>query len=79
MAAGQTGGTAVYSKPVESGEACLRLEKAPKSGVVIAVISSTDYIYTGDAIRFEKYNYTVDMVKGATSTADRTVRYFENN
>jgi hypothetical protein len=72
-------GTAVYSKPVESGEACLRLDKTPKNGVVIAVISNTDYIYTGDSIRFEKYNYSVDMVEGATSTASRTTQWFLND
>ncbi len=72
-------GTAVYSQPVESGELCLRLDQAPKDGVVIAVVSNTDYIYTGDAIRFEKYDYSVDMVEGVSSTADRSVRYFLND
>jgi hypothetical protein len=74
-----TDGTAVYSQPVESGELCLRLDKAPRNGVVIAVVSNTDYVYTGDAIRRAKYDYSVDMVQGVTSTASRTTRWFTNN
>lgn len=31
---------------------------------------------TGDSIRRAKYPYTVDLVKGATSTADRTEQWF---
>lgn len=69
-------GTAVYSQPVESGEACLRLDKAPNDGVVIAVVSNTDYVYQGEATRHAKYDYTVDMVEGVTSTASRTTRWF---
>jgi hypothetical protein len=44
-------GTAVYSQPVESGELYLRLHRAPRRGVVTAVVSNTDYVYTGDATR----------------------------
>ncbi len=69
-------GTAVYSQPAETGEVCLRLDKRPQNDVVIAVVSNTDYIYTGDSIRHAKYPYTVDMVEGATSTADRTEQWF---
>jgi hypothetical protein len=71
-----TDGTAVYSQPKESGQLCLRLDKAPKDGVVIAVVSNTDYVYTGDATRRAKYDYSVEMVKGATSTASRTTKWF---
>ncbi len=72
-------GTAVYSRPVASGELCLRLDQAPKDGVVIAVVSNTDYVYTGDEIRGTKYDYSVDMVEGVSSTADRTTRWFLND
>ena len=72
-------GTAVYSQPVESGELCLRLDKPPRNGVVIAVVSNTDYVFTGDSMRQAKYDYSVDMVEGATSTADRTTRWFQDN
>jgi hypothetical protein len=69
-------GSAVYGQPVSSGEACLRLDKAPKNSVVIAVISNTDYLYTSDAIRKKKYSYTLDLVSGATGTASTTSKYF---
>lgn len=72
-------GTAVYSQPVESGELCLSLEKAPRDNVVIAVVSNTDYIYEGDETRWERYDYSFEMVEGATSTADRTTQWFLND
>lgn len=71
-------GTAVYSQPVTEGEACLRLDKAPKNNVVIAVVSNTDYIYEGDETRHVKYGYTIDMVEGVTATADRETQWFLN-
>lgn len=72
-------GTAVYSQPVTDGEVCLRLDKAPKNDVVIAVVSNTDYIYEGDETRHVKYCYTVDMVEGVTATADRETQWFLND
>jgi len=69
-------GTAVYGQPVSTGEACLRLDKSPKSGVVIAVVSNTDYLYTGDAIRKKKYAYTLELVSGVSGTASTTGKYF---
>ena len=71
-----TDGTAVYSQPKESGQLCLRLDKAPKGGVVIAVVSNTDYVYAGDATRRAKYDYSIEMVQGVTSTASRTTKWF---
>ena len=72
-------GTAVYSQPVESGELCLRLDKAPRDGVVIAVVSNTDYVYSGDETRRAKYDYTIDMVAGVSATASRTTQWFQND
>ncbi|HOU94709.1 MAG TPA: hypothetical protein PLU22_26845, partial [Polyangiaceae bacterium] len=72
-------GTAVYSQPVESGELCLRLDKAPRDGVVIAVVSNTDYVYSGDETRRAKYDYTIDMVAGVSGTAARTTQWFQND
>ena len=69
-------GTAVYSQPTETGQLCLRLDKPPKGGVVIAVVSNTDYIYAGDATRRAKYDYTIEMVEGVTATANRTTKWF---
>jgi hypothetical protein len=69
-------GSAVYGQPVSSGEACLRLDKTAKSNVVIAVISSTDYLYVDDSTRKKKYSYTFDLVSGVSGTASTTAKYF---
>lgn len=69
----------LYSQPVQSGEVCLSLEKAPKNGVVIAVISNTDYVYEGEASRTTRHDYSLEMVAGATGTADRTTQWFLND
>jgi hypothetical protein len=69
-------GSAVYSQPVASGDACLRLDKAPKASTVIAVVTSTDYIYSGDELRSKKYSYTLELGAGATATASTTGKYF---
>ena len=53
-----------------------RTTRPPKDGVVIAVVSNTDYIYAGDATRRAKYDYSIEMVEGATSTASRTSKWF---
>ncbi len=72
-------GTAVYSQAVESGELCLNLDKTPKNGVVIAVVSNTDHVYQGDSSRTTKYDYRVEMIKGVTDTADRETKWFLND
>lgn len=69
-------GTAVYSQPVSSGRACLRLDKSPAKGVVIAVVSNTDYVYEGESSRTQKYDYTIQLVEGASGAASRTNKYF---
>ncbi|HSC88844.1 MAG TPA: hypothetical protein VLC09_16290 [Polyangiaceae bacterium] len=69
-------GSAVYGQPVKSGESCLRLDKAPRDGVVIAVVTNTDYLYEGDATRQKKYDYRVDLVEGVSDTADPTQKYW---
>ena len=70
-------GTAVYSKPVESGESCLDLSKAPKNGVVVGVATSTDYIYNGEATRKAKYDYRVHLLEGVTGTAPLYEKYYQ--
>jgi hypothetical protein len=47
--------------------------------VVIAVVSNTDHIYEGEETHHARYDYTVEMVEGVTSTADRTTRWFLND
>lgn len=63
-------GSAVYGQPVASGESCLRLDKAPADGTVIAVVSNTDYVFEGEATRTAKYDYKVELVSGVSDTAD---------
>ncbi|WP_062064574.1 cellulose-binding domain-containing protein [Cellvibrio sp. OA-2007] len=62
-------GSAVYSKPVTSGEACLDLTKAPKNGVVVAVVSNVDHLYNGEETRTRKHDYRLQLLEGVTSTA----------
>ncbi len=69
-------GSAVYGQPVETGESCLKLEKPPKDGVVIAVVSNVDYIYEGEETRTKKHDYRLEMVSGVSETADITQKYF---
>ncbi len=69
-------GTAVYGQPVESGASCLRLDKAPKNGVVIGVVSNTDYVFEGEETRTKKYDYRLNLVSGVSDTADITEKYY---
>jgi hypothetical protein len=69
-------GSAVYGQPVESGEACLRLDKAPRDGVVVAVVSNVDHIYEGEETRKRKHDYRIQLVEGVSSTASTTEQYF---
>jgi hypothetical protein len=62
-------GSAVYSQPVESGEACLNLDKAPKDGVVVAVVSNVDHLYQGEETRKRKYDYRIHLLEGVSGTA----------
>lgn len=71
-------GSAVYSRPVDHGELCLNLSKPPKGGVVIAVVTNTDYVYVNDETRRAKHDYRIDLVQGATATADRETKWFLN-
>jgi hypothetical protein len=70
-------GTAVYSQPVESGEACLNLNKQPKNGVVVAVVSNTNHLYKGEATRTQKHDYRLFMVEGVSATAPIYERHYE--
>ncbi|MDO6386802.1 MULTISPECIES: hypothetical protein [unclassified Uliginosibacterium] len=70
-------GTAVYSQPVESGESCLDLSKAPKNGVVVGIATSTDYLYSGEATRKAKYDYRVHLLEGVSGTAPLYDKYYQ--
>ncbi|WP_323814423.1 cellulose-binding domain-containing protein [Cellvibrio sp. NN19] len=70
-------GSAVYSKPVSSGEACLDLAKAPKNGVVVAVVSNVDHLYNGEETRTRKHDYRLQIVEGVTGTAPLYDKHYQ--
>jgi hypothetical protein len=72
-----TDGSAVYSKPVTSGEACLNLQKPAKNGVVTAVVSNVDYLYQGEATRTRKHDYRIQLLQGVSGTAPLYTKYYE--
>jgi hypothetical protein len=70
-------GVPVYSVPVTSGSATLRLDKAPVNGVVIAVVVNTDYKYLGDATRKAKFDYRLVPETGVTGAAETTKKWYD--
>lgn len=70
-------GSAVYSKPVTSGEACLDLTKAPKNGVVVAVVSNVDHLYNGEETRTRKHDYRLQLLEGVTGTAPLYDKHYQ--
>lgn len=73
-----TTGVPVYSPYVSSGTCTLRLDAAPANGVVIAVITSTDYTYNGDATRKLKYDYRLQLVSGVSGAADIHTKWYNS-
>lgn len=72
-----TDGSAVYGQPVSSGTCSIRLDKAPRNNVVIAVITSTDFYYTGDESRKRKYDYQLTLGSGVTGTANVNTQWYQ--
>lgn len=70
-------GSAVYSKPVTTGEACLDLTKAPKNGVVVAVVSNVDHLYNGEETRTRKHDYRLQLLEGVTGTAPLYDKHYQ--
>jgi hypothetical protein len=70
-------GSAVYSKPVTNGEACLDLTKAPKNGVVVAVVSNVDHLYNGEETRTRKHDYRMQLLEGVTGTAPLYDKHYQ--
>jgi hypothetical protein len=73
-----TTGTPVYSQYVSSGNCSLRLDAAPANGVVIAVITNTDYIYNGESTRTAHYDYRLQLVTGVTGTANINTKWYNS-
>jgi hypothetical protein len=77
-------GYAVYSEIVEGTagqtKTCyLRLDKRPAQNVVMAVITSTDYLYRNDNTRKAKYKYKIGIKDGVTTANVDTKWYNLNN
>jgi hypothetical protein len=70
-------GSAVYSQPIESGEACLDLAKAPKNSVVVAVVSNVDHLYNGEDTRIRKHDYRIKLVEGVSGTAPLYDKHYQ--
>lgn len=70
-------GSAIYSQPVENGEACLDLAKAPKNGVVVGIASNVDYVYAGEVTRKQKSDYRVHLLEGVSGTASLYEKWYQ--
>jgi hypothetical protein len=70
-------GTIVYSKIVNGGDCTLKLTSLPANNVVIAVICNTDYIYEGDTTRKKHFDYRLQKVKGVTTVAQYTAKWYD--
>lgn len=73
-----TTGKAIYSEFVSSGNCTLKLNEAPANGVVIAVITNTDYIYKGEVTRTAKFDYKLGLVTGVTGAASINTKWYES-
>lgn len=69
-------GEVVYSKVVNGGNCSLKMQLVPANGVVIAVICNTDYIYEGDTTRKKHFDYRLQKVKGVTTVAQYTAKWY---
>ena len=69
-------GAAVYSKFISSGKLKLKLEAAPINGVVIAVITNTDYKYLGEETRKAKFDYKLRLLHGISGAADVMTKWY---
>jgi hypothetical protein len=73
-----TTGVPVYSKYVSSGTCSLKLDVPPANGVVIAVITNTDYIYNGESTRTAHYDYRLRLVTGVTGAASVNTKWYNS-
>jgi hypothetical protein len=72
-----TDGTSVFSPPVPSGMTSIALTKAPKDGVVIAVISNVTMSGFKTALSYgwdpnETFGYSIQVVGGTAAPTNRT-------
>lgn len=70
---------AVYSQYVSQGECVLNLTAAPANGVVIAVITNNDFLYSGESTRTAKFSYRLQLVDGLSEAADIYTKWYKWN
>lgn len=70
---------AVYSQYVSQGECVLNLTAAPANGVVIAVITNNDFLYSGESTRTAKFSYRLQLVDGLSEAADIHTKWYKWN
>jgi len=70
-------GEIVYSQVVYGGDCTLRLDKIPANGVIFAVISNTDYVYSGEATRKAHFDYRLKPGTGVERTADVYLKWYD--
>lgn len=73
-----TSGKPVYSEYVSQGNCSIQLSEAPADGVVIAVITNSDYIYEGDQTRTAKFDYRLNLVEGVSGPASINTRWYNS-
>jgi hypothetical protein len=71
-----TSGNVRYSTPVTSGACTIPLANV-KNNVIIAVVCNTDYVYTGNSLRSQKYNYTLTLGTGVTGKANIATQWYQ--
>ena len=71
-----TSGNIRYSTPVSSGTCTIPLANV-KNSVVVAVVCNTDYVYTGNSLRSQKYNYTLTLGAGVTGKAAIATQWYQ--
>ena len=70
-------GKIYYSQPMEGeGDVAMTLHEEPANGVVIAVISNTDYIYENDETRKRHFDYRLKMGEHVYQPAKAQLKWY---
>lgn len=70
-------GSVVYGQPVSGGTCSVRLDKATRDGVIIAVVVNTDFVYAGEDSRKRKFDYRLTLGSGITGTASVNTKWYQ--
>ncbi|MBM6991829.1 MAG: T9SS type A sorting domain-containing protein [Prevotella sp.] len=71
-------GKVYYSHPVSGeGIVSMELKEVPANGVVVAVVSNTDYVYLGEATRKAHHDYRLKMMDNVYQPAEATLKWYK--